>query len=523
MTTSSTQLNVLIVDDDDLDRERVRRALCLIEPEPNLVEAESVTDATQALKDEHFDCVVLDYRLPEGACIEFLPDLQAQAPRTAFVVVTGQGDASIAVDLMKAGASDYLSKDNVDAPRLRQAVKYAVALRRAEAHAEASEAARRHHAERVGRFVDGAHEIVAARSIDQLATAASVLALDVFDAHHVCVLLRDAEHETIRRCGTSPDDLELVAWATRRLIAQPGLVQEPPCIAVELRGRDGAYHGLIAMHCKGACLTHLLRQLAVMVSVCCDGLSLYDAASRAIRARDDVMAVVSHDLRAPLNNVRLGSSLLRETTTPAAQPVLDRVERNVTHMARLVDDLVDMVRLESGRLPVSIGRESPNELMATAAGLIADMANHQRIRLVLRECEPHLLVSADRDRVLQVLSNLLSNAMKFTPINGTVELDASEHAGRVRFGVHDTGRGVPPEEAKRIFVRFWQSDPKRRHGLGLGLYIAKGLVQAHGGDLWFESEVGVGSHFYFTLPKAAAREARSSDGASPARVAARSS
>lgn len=495
-------LRLLVVDDDEVDRERLRRALRTMVPTPTVIESNGITAAEQELKRTTFDCVILDYFLPEGPSIEFLPRLRERAPSSAFIVLTGQSDQGIAIALMKAGASDYLSKDAFEPRRIHQAIGYAVALRRAEYKMSAAEARRTQLSACLHRFVTRTPEMVTARSFDALAKAGVAILSDVFDAAEACVVLRagGSNVEVTRGEGTA---VSLASWALGAMEQGDGVAHDGQQFAIKLRGRDDSERGLVAVRTAMQGVEPLLRQLAIMVGICSDNLVLFENAARAIRARDDVMAVVSHDLRAPLNNVRLGASLLRGDSTQGNHAVLDRVERNVTHMARLVDDLVDMVRLESGNLLVTVWPESVDDLMQTAASLVADQARDQQIRLILKKCEDDLMVVADRDRVLQVLSNLLSNAIKFTPAGGVVELAAQLENNRVRFGIRDTGCGIASDEGERVFLRFWQSDPARRRGLGLGLFIAKGVVQAHGGDLWFESQAGVGSQFFFTLPTSA--------------------
>jgi signal transduction histidine kinase len=319
------------------------------------------------------------------------------------------------------------------------------------------------------------------------------------------VVLRHAGVEYLASRGQSEDKSGLVRWATETMQRAPDSFVDGELMVVPMRTRDGESRGFVAL---GKPVgqgprpeDQLLKQLAVLSSVCSDSLVLLDAAARAIRARDDVMAVVSHDLRAPLNNVRLGANLLREGAEPHVVPVLERIERNVTHMTRLVDDLVDMVRLEAGRLQVNPTPENVHELMHAASHLVTEQASVNQLHLQVLDCASHLAVHADRDRVLQVLANLLGNAVKFTSPGGSIELGAHDDGTFVRFTVRDTGRGISPEEGDRVFSRFWQSDPKKRRGLGLGLYIAKGLIQAQGGKLWYESKPGEGTCFSFTLPK----------------------
>jgi signal transduction histidine kinase len=503
-------LRLLVVDDDALDRETVRRALRSLAPPAEIVEAASTAEAESQLGGAAagFDCVLLDYLLPEGPSIDFIGRLRELAPHTALVMLTGQGDESVAVELMKAGAADYLSKDTLDPSRLRSAIKFAVALRRAQVSAARAKAERDRHASQLRRFVALAPDLVAARSLDTLCHITAQIALDVLEAGASTIRLRHGDEEL---CASGPDDAaELSEWAqavlgAKQVSTQP--LSDGDHAGVGLMARTGECRGALAVRWAvsgdRSLQEQLLCQLGVLVSISIDNLLLYDAAQRAVRVRDDIMAVVSHDLRTPLNNVRLGASLLRETADDKATSIIERVDRNVTLMTRLVDDLVDMVRIESGVVELQPGRESVAELLEAARDLVATQAAAAQLQLEVSPGAAGLFVRADRERVLQVLANLLGNAVKFTGPDGRIGLAASEQGTVVRFEVSDSGPGIASEEGEKVFARFWQSDPKRRSsGLGLGLYIAKGLVQAHGGALWYESAPGQGTRFFFTLPQA---------------------
>ena len=506
MTGAEPGLRLLVVDDDALDRETVRRALRPLTPQAVIVEAGSSSEAEAQLGKGAFDCVLLDYLLPEGPSIDFIGRLRELAPHTALVMLTGQGDETVAVELMKAGAADYLSKDSLDPSRLRSAIKFAVALRRAQAAAGRAKAERDRHAQQLRRLVARASELIAARSLDTLCEITAAIARDVLEAGASAVRLRHGDDELRASGGGAP---ALEEWASDLLAAgrlRADALSEGDQIAVGLMARTGECRGVLAVRLTVSgdfsLQEQLLCQMGVLVSISIDNLLLYDATQRALRARDDIMAVVSHDLRTPLNNVRLGASLLRETADEKATSIIERVDRNVTLMTRLVDDLVDMVRIESGVIELHPGRESAAELLEAARELIASQAAAVQLKLEVLPGAAGLFVRADRERVLQVLANLLGNAVKFTPRGGHVGLSASEQGTVVRFEVTDSGRGIASEEGDKIFARFWRSDPKRRSGLGLGLYIAKGLVHAHGGSLWYESEPGQGTRFFFTLPHA---------------------
>lgn len=523
LSTPEPGLRVLVVDDDALDRETVRRALRAMSPSPELVEATSAVEAEAQLAGPPFDCVLLDYLLPEGPSIDLIARLRDIAPHTALVVLTGQGDEALAVELMKAGAADYLSKDELDPGRLRSAIKFAVALRRAQAAASRAKAERDRHAGQLRRIVARAPELIAARSIETLVQVTAPLALDVLEASECVLSLRHRDTDVAARAARDmgqpdagqdarPDTVgELRDWSHAAFTGgqlSGASLRADECAAVGLMARGGECRGVLAVRWRAngdhGLQEQLLSQLGVLVSISVENLMLYDAAARAVRVRDDIMAVVSHDLRTPLNNVRLGASLLRETADDKGLAIIERVDRSVTLMTRLVDDLVDMVRIESGVIDLNSGRESVADLLQAACDLIATQAAAAQQRLEIAPGTSGLFVRADRERVLQVLANLLGNAVKFSAAGGRIVLSASEQGAGVRFEVRDSGRGIASAEGDKVFARFWQSDPKKRSGLGLGLYIAKGLIQAHGGSLWYESEPGQGTRFFFTLPRSAA-------------------
>ena len=185
---------------------------------------------------------------------------------------------------------------------------------------------------------------------------------------------------------------------------------------------------------------------------------------------------------------------------PAAGEALEGVVRSAQAMDRMIQDLLDVARIEAGQLRIEPEPCAPADLVGEAMGFLMRIAEERTIRLV-RAVEPCPRVRADRDRVLQVFSNLVGNALKFTPPGGMVTVGAAPEEGAVRFWVGDTGPGIAAEEVERLWDPFWQGEsPVRRSGAGLGLAITRGIVEAHGGRAWVESEVGVGTTFHFTLP-----------------------
>ncbi|HEY58975.1 MAG TPA: PAS domain-containing protein [Anaerolineae bacterium] len=222
--------------------------------------------------------------------------------------------------------------------------------------------------------------------------------------------------------------------------------------------------------------------------------------------RQDFIANLSHELRTPLAAIQALTDTLQNGALddPAMAPrFLQRLSEEVAAMSRLVQDLLELSRLESGHLSLELSPQSPREILQLAAERMALAAQEAGVAVRLHAPEGLPPMLADRDRLLQVLTNLLDNALHFTPKGGEITLGASALETGVRFWVQDTGPGIAPEHLPRLFERFYKVDPARqRGGTGLGLAIAKHIVEAHGGQIGVESAVGQGSTFWFTLPLA---------------------
>lgn len=248
----------------------------------------------------------------------------------------------------------------------------------------------------------------------------------------------------------------------------------------------------------------LARGLGRLASLAVANARLYQAARGATRARDDILSIVAHDLRSPLNSIVLGIQALRRrgrgVLNATGAEALDRLLSSAQRMGRLIEDLLDVARLEAGQLSLSPSPQPTEGLLREAVEAARPQAG--QVHLLLDEPGALPPVLADRDRLLQVFSNLLGNALKFTPPGGEVRAGARLEGEAVCFYVRDTGPGIAPEALAHIFERFWQADRRDRRGAGLGLSIARGLVEAHGGRLRVESEPGRGSTFFFTVPVA---------------------
>jgi signal transduction histidine kinase len=263
---------------------------------------------------------------------------------------------------------------------------------------------------------------------------------------------------------------------------------------VEVRGTNELFVGLLAQATADALVRarrfdkeREARQTAEIVS----------------RTREEVLGVVAHDLRNPLHLLSTTAHLLIEPDLPAErrQAVYAINAKAVHRMNRLIGDLLDVVRLEAGRLSLHVGPCEIDRVLGETAEAFHARATEQAVTLALMPDAGGAIVPADGERLMQVLDNLVGNALKFTPAGGTITLSSAAGEGWVRLAVSDTGPGISEEHRARLFDRFWQARDTDRRGLGLGLAIARGIVEAHGGVLKVDSTLGSGSTFQFTLPR----------------------
>src|SRR5688500_18056861 len=222
----------------------------------------------------------------------------------------------------------------------------------------------------------------------------------------------------------------------------------------------------------------------------------------ALRTRDEVLAVVSHDLRNPLSVIDMCAASLSDKLPPddPAHSLVRTIESSTAWMNRLIEDLLDVGRVAAGGLALERYPHDLVRVISEATVMLEPLIAEKS--LTLREELPDYLprASVDSRRIVQVLENLVSNAVKHTAAGGEIHVHAEARNGEILVSVRDTGSGIPSENLPHLFDRFWQARGARRGGAGLGLAIAKGIVEAHGGRIWVESKIGSGSLFGFSIP-----------------------
>jgi signal transduction histidine kinase len=242
-------------------------------------------------------------------------------------------------------------------------------------------------------------------------------------------------------------------------------------------------------------------------------LRLKAYSDNALAHRDNSMGMISHELRNSLNGIVLNATLLSEEASESDEgrrtvEGMKRIQRYAALMNRLIGDLVDVVSIDAGKLALQPERCDAVALLTEAIDACAQAASEKGISLESETVEPALLADFDHERMLQVLANLITNALKFTPRGGAIVIRGERAGDQLRLSVSDTGKGIPSNMLAAVFERFKQVGKADQRGLslglglGLGLYISKGIVESHGGKIWAESKLGEGSAFHFTIPGA---------------------
>jgi signal transduction histidine kinase len=226
-------------------------------------------------------------------------------------------------------------------------------------------------------------------------------------------------------------------------------------------------------------------------------------ADEATRAREEILSVVSHDLRSPLGTILMGANALLNVDAGdrghRARSVGERIHRQAERMARLIEDLVDFAGIQAGQLAIERRSHKPEDIISATNDIFSSMALERGLLLETRVRPGLPPIDCDSERAVQVMSNLVANALKVTPKGGAISIGAEPSDNEVVFFVHDTGPGIDAEELPRLFERYWRGKQTQYKGAGLGLSIARGIVDAHGGRIWAESQPGSGTTFYFSL------------------------
>ena len=539
----------------------------------DILDAHDIREALAIIADTIVDVVLLDGPGGDDEANAAIRQLRRVAPHVPIVIATDAPHESLAFQAVQAGAQDYVIKELDDGRVVWRAIRHAVEraalgrrrdallIREHDARLAAEEAredadrarAKAEQLEHRASFLADASAALSATldprarlaaatqlAVPMLAEAAAAFIandegmLDLVELRTggspaVTSLLTEVRAlaagttvenllDTGRRRGCVIFDAatESVREAVAGARAGGSSAKDHMCVLIPLQARDRTLGVLTLIlgnrQCQDLVADCALAQaFAARVAAAVDNACLYDASRRATRTRDQVLGIVSHDLRNPLSAIGLCANALRRSellTADERQHLVSTIHGAVQWTQRLLGDLVDVASLEAGQLSLNPCRVDPIVVLGRTLDLFDHDANGVSLRLAADVPEWLPAIAADEERVLQVLGNLISNARKFTAPGGSITLGAGVTGGAVRFFVSDTGPGIPAHDQGHIFDWYWRATHERtERGTGLGLAIAKGIVEAHSGRIDVESTPGRGTTFSFTIPLARASAA----------------
>lgn len=314
------------------------------------------------------------------------------------------------------------------------------------------------------------------------------------------LLLPEISDDDLRKIAENAEHLELL----RRLGSRSGMV-----VPFHARGRVlGAIALMVGDSGRRYTATDLAlaQELARRAAVAIDNALLYRESQQAIRVRNDFLSVAAHELKTPTTAIKAYAQLLRRRMSTGREPgeveALETINQQADHLARLVQQLLDLSRLEYGRLELHSTEVDLVQIVENVLKRTELVTPDRRLQL---ESKGPVVVTADPDRIEQVIGNLLDNAIKFSPAGGTIRTSIDAAGDGAVVSVQDWGMGVPEGRQSRVFERYYRAhEEKAYEGLGIGLHVAREIIAQHGGEMWFESREGEGSTFYFSLPLAGA-------------------
>ena len=524
-------MRILVVDDDELDRLAVRRCLQQAGIGARTDEASSAAETREKVSAVRYDCVFLDYYLPGDDTLGLVRELRDTLPETPVVIFTGRGDEDIAVELMKSGAADYLPKSSLTPDRLSSAVRHArevthaaVARRRAESLLRLSS--------------DAAEHSLKATDSDDLVRGLfdrikGPLGVDIYFSYRLNTKGNNLQLES---CAGIPEqsepdiaELEFETTVAGRAIAQRNSIhathiqESNDPVTERLRSfgiRACSCHPLLAEYEVFGTLCFasrskdsfapdeldFLRTVSHYATAAFERLRFIQQMREGERRKDEFLATLAHELRDPLAPLSNAVELMKRADGggEVLQHVRDTMERQLSHLVQLVDDLLDMSRITRNRLDLRMRRVELSTVIHQAVDAARPMAESLNHELKISIPADAIVLNADPVRLAQVFGNLLRNACKYTEPGGHIWLSAAQDGNEAVVTVKDTGIGIAQDELGTVFEMFSQLAAAReltQGGLGIGLTLVKRLVSMHGGTVKASSGgPGKGAEFVVRLP-----------------------
>ncbi len=526
---------VLLVEDNPGDADLVRLALEDASADWQVEHVSRLSDCLAALDANGANVVLLDLSLPDASGLEGVIELARARPDVPVVVLTGMSDEEVGAKAVQQGAQEYLLKKELESRTLRRVLRYAVE-RQALAREKASRAASAEALRRVTLLADAS--IAVASTLDERELAARLTRVLVprlgsfcavewlrADGRARCVgatvgadlVLHDLDLEASEReaaqlrsrssrgaqLGTALGD-PLPSWGeTWKRESESLGICSMVVLPLEIRGEPLGTLTLGSAQAYASADVVLGEVIARRMCAGFETARLYEQALEAVRVRDDFISMASHELRTPLTSLLLDAQRLSLGSTDDRDKLRrasGRITRSSERLARLIGDLLDVSRIRAGRFVVELAEVDFRGVVADALDRYAPQLARAGSTVAL-ESGPGIVGRWDRSRLHQVVANLLQNAIRYGE-GKPIEIGLSADERRARLSVKDHGCGMAPEQLERLFEQFARpTTSSSREGLGLGLWIARGIVEAHGGTIWARSVVGEGSEFVVELPR----------------------
>jgi PAS domain S-box-containing protein len=517
-----TVLNILLVEDNPGDIRLLQEILrevtttrCQITPVMTLAAAIAQlsidTEPTAAPSPTpRFDVILLDLSLPDSQGITSFLNLRDRFSHIPIVVLTGLDDETLALSAMQQGAQDYLIKGQVDSNLLLRSIRYAIERERTETALRQAKIALEQ------RAIERTHDL--RQTENNLHDALQKLNFH-FENSPLAAIEWDREFRVSRWSATAE---KIFGWSSAQVLGKRPdqwkfVVPEDVARIGEVINRltSGIEVSNVTInrnYCQDGTIVDcewynsvLLDDTDRMESVFSLVLDVTDR-HQIERMKDEFISVVSHELRTPLTAI-YGSLKMLDSGLLDRQPekekrLLTIAVDSTDRLMRLVNDILDIERIESGTVQMVKSVWQVSELMAKVVDTIQPLADKAGINLSISNSGGNVWI--DIDRMIQAFTNLLGNAIKFSPRDSTIWFTASKQAGQMLFQIRDCGRGIPADKLGIIFERFQQvdaSDARNGEGTGLGLAICRSIIHQHGGQIWVESVLGQGSTFSCILPR----------------------
>ncbi len=527
-------LNLLIIDDDEVDRMALRRTLKKTEIDANVVEVGSRAEGLAALQSASFDCVFLDYQLPDGDGLTLLRELANEDIEAPVVMMTGQGSEELVVEMLHAGALDYLPKANMTPQTLARVVRNVMRIYQAET----------------------------AGKMAQMRLAETGTHLQYLIDNNPAIIYSAVPTGDFRMTFVSDNLRHVLGFEPREMLDdmnfwfehihpddQPDLIQRLPRLFAEggqqrhdyrFRHRDGHYlwmHDTLRMvYDKAGQPSELLGSLMDITerktmeqALRAEKEALHQAQRQLLEAnrhKSEFLANMSHELRTPLNAIIGFAGMLRQEIdgplNSEQQKSVRFVENGGSQLLALINDVLDLSKIEAGRMELVLEQVALPPLFDEVTGSVATLFRDKGLELNSEIAADMPVIQADITRLRQVLLNLLSNAVKFTDVGGVTlrcQITAPDFPASVAeqlgictgeaggpwvlISIQDSGIGIAKADIAKVFEEFRQVDgssTRKVGGTGLGMPISKRFVEMHGGAMWLESTPGEGTCVYFTLP-----------------------